>query len=49
MEEMKKTIEKFITDNWGTDEGERVHKWRCETFDDDTEEIRKIYQYVINQ
>lgn len=49
MEEMKKTIDNFIKDNWGTDEGERVYRWRCKTFDDDFAEIQKIYQYVMSQ
>ena len=49
MEEMKKAIADFITDNFGTSEGEYVHRWRCNTFDDDFERIRTIYNYVMNQ
>lgn len=49
MEEMKKTIEDFITNNWGTSEGEYVHRWRCNTFDDDFDGIKAIYNYVISQ
>lgn len=46
MEDMKKVISDFITDNWGTSEGEYVHRWRCNTFDDDYEGIKAIYNYV---
>lgn len=49
MEEMKKAIADFIRDNWGTSEGEYVHRWRCNTFDDDLEGIKAIYNYVIEQ
>ena len=53
MEDMKKVIADFITDfitdNWGTNEGEYVYRWRCNTFDDDFDEIRAIYNYVISQ
>lgn len=46
LEVMRETISHFITDNWGLDEGEKVYKWMCNTFDDDYEEITKIYDYV---
>lgn len=46
---MKKVINDFITDNWGTSEGEYVYRRMCNTFDDDFDGIRAIYNYVISQ
>lgn len=45
---MTKTINSFITDNWGLEEGEKVHRLMCNTFDDDYEGIKKLYLYVLS-
>ena len=46
MEEMKKYINDFISDNWGTEEGEAVYRKRCYIFDDDEKGITELYNYV---
>lgn len=48
IEDMKKVIADFLTENWGTSESEYVYKWRCDTFDEDYDGIKAIYSYVIN-
>lgn len=48
LDNMTKAINDFIVDNWGLEEGEKVYRLMCNTFDDDYEGINKLYRYVLS-
>ena len=49
LEEMKQEINLFIEEYWGTSIGESVYHRRCNTFDNDYDGIKEIYDYVKEQ
>lgn len=48
IEEMDSVIKKFIEENFYTDAGESIYNKRCNTFDDDYDRIKEIYDEVIS-
>lgn len=47
LESMDTKISNFISENWGTDAGERIYRSRCNIRDDDFDGIQKIYNEVL--